>query len=64
MLFNAIDWTETDNFKKPLHELAEYLNDERAFGIHLWNARTNAEARNGDDLLISLLSIPRIVCPA
>ena len=64
MLFNAIDWTETDNFKKPLHVLAEYLNDERVFGVHLWNARTNAEARNGDDSLISLLSNPKDSLPS
>jgi hypothetical protein len=39
-------------------ELADYLNDERVFGVHLWNAKTNALARDEGASLISLLSDP------
>jgi len=41
MFFNSIDWTETDQFDRPIGEVAPYLNDERVFGVHLWNAKTN-----------------------
>jgi glycosyltransferase involved in cell wall biosynthesis len=58
MFFNAIDWTELDLFSRPLSELSEYLNDERVFGIHLWNARTNSLARDEGVSLLSLLSDP------
>ena len=64
MLFNAIDWTEVDRFNQPVAELADYLNDERVFGIHLWNARTFGRARRGDLSLISLLSDPRERMPS
>lgn len=57
MFFNPIDWTETACFEKPLGELADYLNDERIFGIHLWTAR-NAASEQTDDRLISLLCDP------
>ncbi|MBV8188761.1 MAG: tetratricopeptide repeat protein [Alphaproteobacteria bacterium] len=50
MFFNAIDWTETDRFDKPLAELADYLNDERVFGIHLWAARGAVHADEGAPL--------------
>ncbi|MDG4875015.1 glycosyltransferase [Mesorhizobium sp. WSM4935] len=42
MFFNSIDWTETDRFEKPISELADYLNDDRVFGVHLWTARNEA----------------------
>jgi hypothetical protein len=58
MFFNTIDWSELDRFNRPLAQLAEYLNDERVFGIHLWNARTNEVARAESASLISLLSDP------
>jgi hypothetical protein len=58
MLFNPIDWTETEKFNQPIAELADYLNDERVFGVHLWNARTNARSRAEGASLISLLSDP------
>ena len=58
MLFNSIDWTEVEKFNQPLGELADYLNDERVFGVHLWNARTNAQSRDESSSLISLLSDP------
>jgi glycosyltransferase involved in cell wall biosynthesis len=58
MFFNPIDWTELDRFNQPIGELAEYLNDERVFGIHLWNAKTNAFARGEGTALIALLSDP------
>ena len=58
VFFNPIDWTELDRFNQPLGELADYLNDERVFGIHLWNAKTNALARDEGASLISLLSDP------
>lgn len=59
VLFNSIDWKETDKFDRPITELADYLNDERVFGVHLWNARTNARSRRDEGAsLISLLSNP------
>jgi glycosyltransferase involved in cell wall biosynthesis len=58
MFFNPVDWMEVDRFNQPIGELAEYLNDERVFGIHLWNARTNALPRDEGASLISLLSDP------
>ena len=57
MFFNSIDWTETDQFDRPIGEVAPYLNDERVFGVHLWNAKTNQHNREGDSL-ISRLSDP------
>jgi hypothetical protein len=58
VFFNPIDWTEIDRFDKPIAELADYLNDERVFGVHLWTARN--VARPGDEWapLISLLISP------
>jgi hypothetical protein len=58
VLFNPIDWTETEKFNQPIGELADYLNDERVFGVHLWNARTNARSREEGAALISLLYDP------
>jgi glycosyltransferase involved in cell wall biosynthesis len=58
VFFNPIDWTELDRFNQLIGELAEYLNDERVFGIHLWNAKTNALSRDEGASLISLLSDP------
>ena len=42
VLFNSIDWTETALFKRPPSQLADYLNDDRVFGIHLWNWKTES----------------------
>lgn len=42
--------------------MASYLNDERVFGVHLWNAKTNQHNREGD-LLISRLSDPPVGFP-
>jgi hypothetical protein len=58
VLFNSIDWMETDRFDRPVMELADYLNDERVFGVHLWNARTNGRSRDEGASLISVLSNP------
>jgi hypothetical protein len=58
VFFNPIDWTEVELFDKPLFELADYLNDERVFGIHLWTARNPVRARDDGVPLISLLSDP------
>ena len=58
VFFNSIDWTEVDKFDQPLSALADYLNDERVFGVHLWNSRTNTHTRNEDASLIALLSNP------
>jgi hypothetical protein len=58
VFFNPIDWTELDRFNQPIGELADYLNDERVFGVHLWNAKTNALSRDEGRSLISLLSDP------
>lgn len=57
-LFNPIDWTEIEVFEKPIEALADYLNDERLFGIHLWTARNAAVAGERAASLISLLSDP------
>jgi hypothetical protein len=64
MLFNSIDWTEIDRFSLPLTELAEYLNDDRVFGIHLWNAQKSAASRPDGASLISLLSDPLVGFPS
>jgi hypothetical protein len=58
VFFNSIDWTEIEKFHLPLSELADYLNDERVFGVHLWNAITSALPRGETTSLISLLSDP------
>jgi hypothetical protein len=57
VLFNSIDWTETDLFDRPPSQLSDYLNDDRVFGIHLWNYQTQSVAR-GTESLIGLLSRP------
>lgn len=56
MLFNSIDWTETDRFDRQLPALSPYLNDERVFGLHLWNAKTQSHPRNEDQSLVATLS--------
>lgn len=56
MFFNAVDWTESDHFHRPLGDLADYLNDDRVVGIHLWNARTHAASRDGEISLLAALS--------
>ncbi|MBZ9905719.1 hypothetical protein LB557_06880 [Mesorhizobium sp. BR115XR7A] len=58
MFFNAIDWTEIDRFDKPIAELADYLNDDRVFGIHLWTARNDARPGGAGAPLISQLINP------
>ena len=58
VLFNSIDWTETDLFNKPVSQLADYLNDERVFGVHLWNCETHALPRDSESSLIAVLSRP------
>ena len=62
MFFNAIDWTETDRFDKPLSELGDYLNDDRVFGLHMWTARN--PVRSGSDALGSLLADSRASFPS
>jgi hypothetical protein len=64
VFFNPIDWTELERFNQPLGELADYLNDERVFGIHLWNAKTNVLARDEGASLISMLSDPLASFPS
>ena len=58
MLFNAIDWMEIDHFGKPVSELADYLNDDRLFGVHLWTANNRTRVDGGGAPLISLLTEP------
>ncbi|AZO57761.1 hypothetical protein EJ077_21415 [Mesorhizobium sp. M8A.F.Ca.ET.057.01.1.1] len=58
MLFNPIDWTEISEFDKPLSQLADYLNDERVFGIHLWTARNEARSDGEGAPLNALLIDP------
>ena len=43
---DRLDRESTDSSSRS-SELADYLNDERVFGVHLWNARTNAASRDG-----------------
>jgi glycosyltransferase involved in cell wall biosynthesis len=64
MLFNTIDWTETDLFEQPVAELADYLNDDRVVGVHLWNARTHSSVRDDDRSLIAMLSDPAARMPS
>jgi len=64
MFFNAIDWTETDRFDKPLSELSDYLNDERVFGVHLWTARNTVGASGDGAPLGALLADPLASFPA
>jgi hypothetical protein len=63
VFFNPIDWTEIDRFDKPLSELADYLNDERVFGVHLWTARNDPQARGKNASLVSMLSDPLVSFP-
>jgi len=58
MFFNTIDFTEVDRLNWPVAELADYLNDGRVTGIHLWNARTHSATREDDRSLIAMLSDP------
>ncbi|TPK53356.1 hypothetical protein FJ546_30335 [Mesorhizobium sp. B2-4-19] len=58
MFFNTIDWNEIDRFEKPIGDLADYLNDERVFGIHLWTARNEARLGGEGAPLISSLIDP------
>ena len=58
MFFNALDWTESDLFDKPLAQLRDYLNDERVFGMHMWTARHNPQAGNDGRSFIAMLSDP------
>lgn len=56
VLFNSIDWTETELFKRPPSQLADYLNDDRVFGIHLWNWQTESLSLEPDSSLLGQLS--------
>ncbi|TGT68779.1 hypothetical protein EN802_26150 [bacterium M00.F.Ca.ET.159.01.1.1] len=64
MFFNSIDWTEIDRFEKPIVELADYLNDERIFGIHLWTARNEARPDEKSAPFIAQLISPLDGFPA
>jgi len=64
MFFNALDWTEVDQFNRPVADLADYLNDPRVIGIHLWNARTHSATRADDRSLIAMLSNPHERMPS
>ena len=64
MFFNAIDWMEIDRFEKPITELADYLSDERVFGIHLWTARNAARPDDKGAPLMSQLISPLEGFPA
>ena len=59
VLFNSIDWSETDLFAKPVSELADYLDDERVFGVHLWNWMSHGVQRDVANSLIAMLYQPR-----
>ena len=56
VLFNSIDWTETELFKRPPSQLSDYLSDDRVFGIHLWNCETHSLPRDSETSLLGLLS--------
>ena len=60
MFFNAIDWTEVDRFERPIGELADFLNDPRVYGVHLWNARTQARADDDGQSLMARLTRPPV----
>ena len=55
--FNSIDWTEGADFERPIGELADFLNDERVFGVHLWTAR-HAPRADDNPSLAALLADP------
>jgi glycosyltransferase involved in cell wall biosynthesis len=59
MFFNSIDWTEIDRFGQPMSELADFLGDERVFGVHLWTAKQDPSSRDSEASLISVLSQPQ-----
>ena len=58
VFFNPIDWTEIDSFDRPVTELADYLNDQRVYGIHLWNARNQPRGQNDGARLLTRLLDP------
>ena len=58
VLFNSIDWTETELFERPPSELSGYLNDDRVFGIHLWNWGTESLSRASESSLFAQLCRP------
>jgi hypothetical protein len=58
VLFNSIDWTETALFSRPPSDVSVLLSDDRVFGIHLWNYKTQSVTRDSDTSLIGLLSRP------
>jgi SAM-dependent methyltransferase len=58
VFFNSIDWTEGDQFNRPIGELADYLNDERVFGVHMWTARHDPNATGEGTPFLSLLAEP------
>lgn len=64
MFFNTIDWNEIDRFEKPIAELADYLNDDRVVGIHLWTARNDAQPGDKRASLISSLIDPLVGFPS
>ena len=59
VLFNSIDWTETELFKRLPSQLSDYLDDDRVFGIHLWNWGTELLSLESDSSLLSQLSRPQ-----
>jgi hypothetical protein len=61
--FNAIDWTESERFQRPLEELGDQLNDERVFGVHLWTAKHDPHASESR-ALVSVLSDPLANLPS
>ncbi|MBR1202631.1 MULTISPECIES: FkbM family methyltransferase [unclassified Bradyrhizobium] len=54
VLFNSIDWTEVNAFQRPASELANYLNDNRVFGLHLWTARNQTRSEDPNSLIAML----------
>ncbi|PBC08107.1 glycosyltransferase [Mesorhizobium sp. WSM3859] len=64
MFFNSIDWMELDRFEKPIGELADHLNDERVFGLHLWTARNAPRPDETGTPLIAQLIDPLEGFPA
>ncbi|HTX49999.1 MAG TPA: glycosyltransferase, partial [Caulobacteraceae bacterium] len=64
MFFNSLDWTEIDRFRQPMSELADFLGDERVFGVHLWTAKQDPSRRDDEASLISVLSQPQSRWPS
>lgn len=58
MLFNSVDWTEIEAFGRPIQELAEHLNSDRVYGVHLWAKLTSERTIGGEASAAAMLLRP------